>query len=65
MKKKIEIGVVIAVLLLLVAVVVWFFSRNLTFSTARCIFPMEAGGWQCCRCTGTGDRDLERNGLYY
>lgn len=37
MKKKIGIGMVIAVLLLLVAVVVWFFSRNLTFSTARCI----------------------------
>ncbi len=37
MKKKIGIGVCIAIFLLLVIGVVWCFSKNLTISTARCI----------------------------
>ena len=41
MKKKIGIGLVIAVLLLLIAVGVWFFGRNLSFSTARCIVTQQ------------------------
>ena len=37
MKKKIGMGIGLVILLLLVTGVVWFFSRNLTISTARCI----------------------------
>lgn len=37
MTKKIGIGVIITVLVLLVAGAVWFFSKSLTFSTPRCI----------------------------
>ncbi len=37
MKKKIGISVLLAVLILIIAGVIWFFSRSLTISTARCI----------------------------
>jgi len=37
LKKKIGMGIGLVILLLLVTGVVWFFSRNLTISTARCI----------------------------
>lgn len=37
MKKKIGMGIGLVILLLLVTGGVWFFSRNLTISTARCI----------------------------